>query len=115
MADGWRAEPLRRAAAIRAALGASSSHRGGWATACMPLPPPPSPQPQGCESCRRCRGQAPYPDPNRTYTQLELSPLYVGLPDVQRVDYVHWPIRRTLNRTVGGYVEPFAFGRPPKT
>jgi hypothetical protein len=34
---------------------------------------------------------------------------------VQRVDYVHWPIRRTLNRTVGGYVEPFAFGRPPKT
>eukprot|EP01051_Picozoa_sp_SAG22_P017303 SAG22_NODE_2637_length_2347_cov_2.989769_1_plen_646_part_10 len=57
---------------------------------------------------------APYPDDNRSYSMLEVSPLYVGQAVTQQLTYrasrAGGP--RPVNRTVGGYIEPFAFGSP---
>ena len=58
---------------------------------------------------------APYPSNNKSYTLLEITPLYVGMPVQHNITYYHHHLLHTdeaLNRTVGGYLEPFAFGGP---
>ena len=61
---------------------------------------------------------APFPSNNKSYTLLEVTPLYVGMPVHHNITYYHWHLLRkdqSVNRTVGGYIEPFAFGgRPPR-
>lgn len=56
---------------------------------------------------------APYPSDNKSYTLLEITPLYVGESARHNITYYHWhPFKAdsSLNRSVGGYIEPFAFG-----
>lgn len=56
---------------------------------------------------------APYPSHNESYTLLEITPLYVGESARHNITYYHWhPFKANshLNRSVGGYIEPFAFG-----
>jgi hypothetical protein len=56
---------------------------------------------------------APYPTDNKSYTLLEITPLYVGESARHNITYYHWhpfSADSSLNRSVGGYIEPFAFG-----
>lgn len=51
-----------------------------------------------------------YPYDNRNMTMLEMTPLYVGQMRSLNVGYNYHEIGFTRYKTVGGLVEPFAFG-----
>ena len=54
---------------------------------------------------------SPFDPANRSYTMLECSPLYIGQPRVQELLYSSKKKPRHFSRrTVGGFIEPFAFG-----
>jgi hypothetical protein len=57
------------------------------------------------------RSVSPFDPANRSYTMLECSPLYIGQPRVQELVYSSKEKPRHFSRrTVGGFIEPFAFG-----
>jgi hypothetical protein len=55
----------------------------------------------------------PFDNRHRKYSQLEITPLYIGEPFIQNITYTrnHVVIKDgTETRIVGGLIEPFAFG-----
>jgi hypothetical protein len=55
----------------------------------------------------------PFVNLHRKYSQLEITPLYIGEPFVQNITYMRhkdFEKDKTETRVVGGLVEPFAFG-----